>query len=73
MAKEDLKKGTGSKPIKGNVSDNQIYILLGIPKQTLTDWKNSDSYRKQLYWFLKTMTKQELIEYKEKSKKFVNL
>lgn len=70
MAKSNLKKGTGSKPQTGNVSDNQIHIILGIPKQTLTDWKNSNNYRRDLYWFLKSMTKKELLEYKEMSEKF---
>lgn len=73
MSAEHLKKGTGSKPIKGNISDNQIRLIIGIPKQTLTDWKNSNNYRKDLYWLLKSMTKKELIAFKEKSKEFMNL
>ena len=68
-----LKKGTGSKPIQGNISNNQLHIILEIPKQTLTDWKNSNNYRAGLYWLLKSMTKQELLEFKEKSKEFTNL
>jgi len=68
-----LQKGKGSKPIKGNISDNQLHIILEIPKQTLTDWKESDSYRNSLYWLLKSMTKQELLDYKEKSKKIIDL
>lgn len=68
-----LQKGKGSKPIKGNISDNQIHLILGIPKQTLTDWRDSSSYRSGLYWLLKSMTKKELLEYKEKSKEFKNL
>ena len=71
--KHNLKAGTGSKPIQGNISDNQIHIILDIPKQTLTDWKKSSNYRSGLYWFLKSMTKQELQEFKDKSKEFVNL
>ena len=66
-----LKKGTGSKPIQGNISNNQIHIILA--KQTLTDWKNSSNYRAGLYWLLKSITKQELLEFKEKSKEFTNL
>ena len=61
----------GSKPIQGNISDNQLHLILNIPKQTLIDWKKSDSYRKDLYWFLKTMTKEEIEEHKTKSKKFI--
>lgn len=68
-----LQKGTGSKPSTGNISDNQVHLILGIPIKTLSDWKVSDNYRKNLYWFLKSMTKKELLEYKEKSKEFVNL
>jgi len=68
-----LQKGKGSKPIQGNISDNQLHIILEIPKQTLTDWKKSDSYRNSLYWLLKSITKQELLEFKEKSKEFTNL
>jgi hypothetical protein len=68
-----LEKGKGSRPIKGNVSDNQIHLILDIPKSTLTDWKNSDTYKKQLYWFLKSMTKEELSQYKITSKEFLNL
>jgi hypothetical protein len=67
-----LKKGIGSSPVKGNVSDNQIHKILKIPKSTLTDWKNSDTYKKQLYWFLKSMNKVELSQYKEVSKDFIN-
>jgi len=65
--------GKGSSPIKGNISDNQLHLILNIPKQTLSDWKNSNSYRRKLYWLLKSMTKQEVEEYKTKSKKFINL
>ena len=63
--------GKGSKPIQGNISDNQLHLILGVPKQTLIDWKKSNNYRKDLYWFLKSMTKQEIEEYKIKSKKFI--
>lgn len=73
MSIEHLKTGKGSKPIKGNISDNQIHLILGIPKQTLTDWKNSDNYRKDLYWLLKSITKKELHNLKEESKKFIFL
>lgn len=68
-----LQKGTGSKPSTGNISDNQIHLILGIPKRTLQDWKESETYRTGLYWFLKSMTKQELLDFKEKSKEFTNL
>ena len=33
----------------------------------------SDSYRKDLYWFLKSMSKEDIEEFKTKSKKFINL
>jgi hypothetical protein len=65
--------GKGSKPSTGNISDNQIHIILDIPKSTLSDWKNSNSYKAGLYWFLKSMTKQEILDYKEKSKEFSKL
>ena len=61
-------KGTGSKPVKGNISDNQIHLILGIPKQTLRDWCESETYRRDLYWFLKSLNKEELKEFSEKSK-----
>lgn len=69
----NLKPGTGSKPVTGNVSDNQIHIILEIPKRTLLDWKESEGYRRGLYWFLKSMTKQELLAFKEKSKEFLGI
>lgn len=64
-------KGKGSKPITGNISDNQIHLILEIPKTTLRDWKNSDGYRKKLYWLLKSMKKEELVAYKEKSQEYI--
>jgi len=69
----NLKKGTGSKPVKGNISDNQLSLLLNIPKSTLYEWKRSVSFRKKLYWVLKSMTKDELIDFKNKSKEFVDI
>lgn len=66
-------KGKGSKPIRGNISDNKLSILLEIPKTTISDWKKTDNYRNRLYWFLKSMTEDEIKEYKEKSKEFKNL
>lgn len=66
-------KAQGSKPVKGNISDNQIHIILKIPKTTLKDWKKSNGYKCGLYWFLKSMTKEELLDMKEKSKEFLNL
>ena len=61
----------GSKPVQGNISDNQLHLILGVPKQTLIDWKKSNSYRKDLYWFLKSMSKEDIEEFKTKSKKFI--
>jgi len=70
---EKFGSGKGSKPIQGNISDNQLHLILGVPKQTLADWKNSNSYRKNLYWFLKSMSKEEIEDYKTKSKRFIDL
>jgi len=68
-----FRNGKGSKPVQGNISDNQLHLILNIPKQTLIDWKKSDSYRKELYWFLKSMSKEDIEGFKTKSKKFINL
>ncbi len=65
-------KGKGSYKRKGNISDRQIHLIVGVPLSTLTDWKGSDNYRKTLYWTLKSMTKVELLEFKEISKEFTN-
>ena len=70
---EKFRNGKGSKPVQGNISDNQLHLILNIPKQTLIDWKKSNSYRKDLYWFLKSMSKEDIEEFKTKSKKFINL
>jgi len=65
--------GEGSKPSTGNISDNQIHLILNIPKRTLTDWKKSNNYRRGLYWLLKSLKKDELLKYQKKSKKFYSL
>lgn len=64
------RKAQGSKPVQGNISDNQLNIIVGIPKSTLADWKNSYGYRRDLYWILKSLSKKELLELKDKSKIF---
>jgi len=64
------KKSTGSKPIKGNISDNQIHLILNIPKSTLRDWKDSYGYRRNLYWLLKTMSKEQLEQLSSDSRVF---
>ena len=68
----NLKKGTGSKPTKGNISDNQLSLILNIPKSTLRDWKKSNSFRKELYWTLKAIKKEELMNFKKESEKFID-
>ena len=68
---EKFRNSKGSKPVQGNISDNQLHLILNIPKQTLIDWKKSNSYRKDLYWFLKSMSKEDIEEFKTKSKKFI--
>lgn len=70
MGKENKQKNNfgkvSNKPI-GNVSDNQIHLILDISTRTLFDWRVSgDTFRSGLYWSLKTMTKEELIAFKEK-------
>jgi len=67
--------GKGSKPSTGNISDAELARVTTIPKQTLITWSKTDSsnWRYQHYWFLKSMTKEELLNYKEKSKEFSNL
>jgi len=65
-----LKAGSGSKPVQGNISDNKIFEIIGIPKSTLRDWKNSYGYKRDLYWILKSMSKKELLERQEESKIF---
>lgn len=58
----------GGAPIKGNISDRQISIILEIPPQTLRDWAVAGGYRTTLYWMLKTMKKDELAALKEKAR-----
>jgi len=60
----------GSSPIKGNISDNKLSMLTNIPKSTLTDWKKSINYRRELYWLLKAMTEKEIQDFLLKSKMF---
>ena len=44
------------------VFDTDLTQLLGIPRSTLQDWKkyDSDNWRKRLYVFLKSHTKDEI-------------
>ena len=62
-------KGTinakGSKKQTGNISDNKLSLLLGIPIGTLRDWKKSDKtkWRYRLYISLKGFREDELKEF----------
>lgn len=47
----------------------EIVNTLQIPKSTLYDWKNSNDYRAILFHALKSMTIEELEEFKAKALK----
>ena len=42
------------------MKDTELHQIIGIPVQTLQDWKRSDSFRKLLYELLSTMDKEDL-------------
>jgi len=64
------RQSTGSKPQTGNISDNQLTVLLDIPQSTLRDWKKADNYKNHLYWFLKSIHKEEILNFIEISQSF---
>lgn len=65
----------GSSKVKGNISDNALSRITEIPKPTLITWSKQDknNWRYKHYWFLKSMTEEELKVFIEKSKEFTNL
>jgi len=53
----------GSRPRTGKISDRALSNIIGIPVQTLQDWKKRDgNWRKKLYLILKNFSKEELLE-----------
>ncbi|WP_457748550.1 hypothetical protein [Sulfurimonas sp.] len=63
--KNDIPKGfaVGSRPRTGKISDRALSNIIGIPVQTLQDWKKRDgNWRKKLYLILKDFNKEELLE-----------
>ncbi len=57
----------GSKPRTGKISDRALSRVVGIPVQTLQDWKKKDdNWRKVLYKLLKNMSEEEIRERLEK-------
>jgi hypothetical protein len=57
----------GGSPVKGCISDRKLNAVLGVPISTLATWKKTEeedgNYRADLYWLLKSMTEEELVEY----------
>lgn len=62
--------GKGSSKQTGNISDAALARATGIPKPTLISWRKTDftNWRYRHYWFLKSMTKEEIEEILKKSK-----
>ncbi|MFK5938702.1 MAG: hypothetical protein QM497_09960, partial [Sulfurimonas sp.] len=53
----------GSRPRTGKISDRALSNIVGIPVQTLQDWKKKDdNWRKVLYKLLKNMSEDEIRE-----------
>ncbi len=60
----------GSNPQIGKISDRALSRVVGIPVQTLQDWKKRDgNWRKVIYKLLKNMSEDEIRERLEKETK----
>lgn len=44
------------------IKDTEISRLLNIPVQTISDWKKPTSKRKDLYDFLKSFSKEDMLK-----------
>jgi hypothetical protein len=44
------------------MKDTELSRIMGIPLQTVKEWKTTDNYRKDLYEFLKTLPEEFLRE-----------
>ena len=42
------------------LTDNEIAKAIGMPLETLKEWSRSESYRKDIYYILRTMSKTEI-------------
>ena len=68
LQKTKKSKYKGSKPQTGKISDRELSRSVGIPVQTLQDWKKRNgNWRKTLYDILKTMNKEEIKKLIEES------
>ncbi len=45
-----------------DMKDTELSRIMGIPLQTVKEWKTTDNYRKDLYEFLKTLPEEFLRE-----------
>lgn len=77
MSKKTLPEGfgEGSSPQTGNLSDNALKLITGIPTRTLTRWKNENelNYKRKLYRLLKVIKPEEYGELNNRLKDFENL
>lgn len=64
-----LQKGKGSNKSCGKISDRGIERVVGVPKDTQSNWKKceDDNYRNKIYWLLKNYTEDQLIKMIEDS------
>jgi len=47
----------------------EINEIFGIPQTTLVDWKNSKGWRKEMFEFLRSISKDDIEKLKRKYKK----
>lgn len=62
----------GSKKSQGNVSDNALAKLFGIPVTTVGNWGKSTDWKINFYWFLKYFKKEDLEDILNKSEELRN-
>lgn len=65
MQRKIKNRNSGSFPQIGKIADNQLDIILDIPGATLRNWRSADNHKATMYWTLKAITKDELLEYKK--------
>jgi uncharacterized protein YjcR len=53
-----MRKNTREKSMKVSVSD--LSKEFGFPSSTIKDWRNSNGWRKDVYWILRSCTKAEI-------------
>ncbi len=54
------------------IKDKLLHDMLGIPQQTLQNWKNSDTYTSLLYKYLVNQDREEFISNADKIAEFYN-